>query len=143
MPDGIYELGEETSQILAGLGVAKLQALLEIVTVAQRDNVDEAVLVKRIEREVPDASGLRNLFGKSGTPFREWLIIIIALITLLLPRIDSGDKPLTQLQTKQAFVQALEQVQREMNSPVRSKKIGRNEPCFCGSGKKSKHCHGQ
>ena len=22
------------------------------------------------------------------------------------------------------------------------KKIGRNEPCFCGSGKKYKHCHG-
>jgi preprotein translocase subunit SecA len=23
------------------------------------------------------------------------------------------------------------------------KKIGRNDPCFCGSGKKFKHCHGQ
>jgi uncharacterized protein YecA (UPF0149 family) len=21
-------------------------------------------------------------------------------------------------------------------------KIGRNDPCFCGSGKKYKHCHG-
>jgi len=28
--------------------------------------------------------------------------------------------------------------------PVRvEKKIGRNEPCPCGSGKKYKHCHGQ
>ena len=24
----------------------------------------------------------------------------------------------------------------------KNKKIGRNEPCFCGSGKKFKHCHG-
>ena len=24
----------------------------------------------------------------------------------------------------------------------KSKKMGRNEPCFCGSGKKFKHCHG-
>ncbi|MET0498147.1 MAG: SEC-C metal-binding domain-containing protein [Steroidobacteraceae bacterium] len=23
-----------------------------------------------------------------------------------------------------------------------SKKVGRNEPCPCGSGKKYKHCHG-
>ena len=23
-----------------------------------------------------------------------------------------------------------------------NKKMGRNEPCFCGSGKKFKHCHG-
>jgi hypothetical protein len=26
--------------------------------------------------------------------------------------------------------------------PVRAAKIGRNEPCFCGSGKKYKRCHG-
>lgn len=30
------------------------------------------------------------------------------------------------------------------NTPiVKSKKIGRNEPCRCGSGKKFKHCHGR
>ena len=28
-------------------------------------------------------------------------------------------------------------------SPVITKKVGRNEPCHCGSGKKYKHCHGQ
>jgi uncharacterized protein YchJ len=26
--------------------------------------------------------------------------------------------------------------------PLKAKSIGRNEPCQCGSGKKSKHCHG-
>ncbi len=33
----------------------------------------------------------------------------------------------------------------ENNKPkqiLKNKKIGRNEPCFCGSGKKFKHCHG-
>jgi len=25
---------------------------------------------------------------------------------------------------------------------LKNKKMGRNEPCFCGSGKKFKHCHG-
>ena len=29
-----------------------------------------------------------------------------------------------------------------INSKPKNKKIGRNEPCFCGSGKKFKHCHG-
>lgn len=30
------------------------------------------------------------------------------------------------------------------NVPItKSKKIGRNEPCPCGSGKKFKHCHGR
>ncbi len=38
---------------------------------------------------------------------------------------------------------APEQQQRQM-APVRvEKKVGRNEPCPCGSGKKYKHCHGR
>ena len=28
------------------------------------------------------------------------------------------------------------------NQPIRSKKVGRNEMCPCGSGKKYKHCYG-
>ena len=28
------------------------------------------------------------------------------------------------------------------NQNPKIKKMGRNEPCFCGSGKKFKHCHG-
>ena len=28
-------------------------------------------------------------------------------------------------------------------APGGQRKIGRNDPCFCGSGKKYKHCHGR
>jgi preprotein translocase subunit SecA len=31
---------------------------------------------------------------------------------------------------------------REPNDPKSWGRIGRNEPCPCGSGKKFKHCHG-
>ena len=34
--------------------------------------------------------------------------------------------------------------QRQKPEPVKvEKKVGRNEPCPCGSGKKYKHCHGR
>ena len=38
----------------------------------------------------------------------------------------------------------IESTQREeiKNQKLQNKKIGRNEPCFCDSGKKFKHCHG-
>jgi len=40
--------------------------------------------------------------------------------------------------------QAQQQRQKPKVEPVRvEKKVGRNEPCPCGSGKKFKHCHGQ
>ena len=33
---------------------------------------------------------------------------------------------------------------QQQTAPVRvEKKVGRNDPCPCGSGKKYKHCHGQ
>jgi len=30
-----------------------------------------------------------------------------------------------------------------LKSPTPSPKVGRNDPCYCGSGKKFKHCHGK
>jgi len=33
--------------------------------------------------------------------------------------------------------------ERDPSDPATWGKIGRNEPCPCGSGKKFKHCHGQ
>jgi preprotein translocase subunit SecA len=32
---------------------------------------------------------------------------------------------------------------RKPNDPTTWGKVGRNEPCPCGSGKKYKHCHGR
>ncbi|MBA1276034.1 preprotein translocase subunit SecA [Stutzerimonas azotifigens] len=58
-----------------------------------------------------------------------------------------------RMQFQHAEVSALDQPEHEpevegdvavVPSPVRTEpKIGRNEPCPCGSGKKYKHCHGQ
>ena len=38
--------------------------------------------------------------------------------------------------------QEKENKKNDISKQISSKKIGRNEPCFCGSGKKFKHCHG-
>jgi len=35
------------------------------------------------------------------------------------------------------------QAERQTNDPSTWRKVGRNEPCPCGSGKKFKHCHGK
>ena len=35
------------------------------------------------------------------------------------------------------------QAERNPNDPASWGKVGRNEPCPCGSGKKFKHCHGR
>lgn len=42
------------------------------------------------------------------------------------------------------FKEVIEQINRDPTAkqqPVTVEKVGRNEPCPCGSGKKYKHCH--
>ncbi len=49
----------------------------------------------------------------------------------------SADEEAAQVQAGSAPAPAISQVTRE------EPKVGRNDPCPCGSGKKYKHCHGQ
>ncbi len=37
---------------------------------------------------------------------------------------------------------AVTEAERDPGNPATWGKVGRNEPCPCGSGKKFKHCHG-
>ena len=59
---------------------------------------------------------------------------------------NTNKTPLPQFRNEDAYKQA---IQNSMPSEVRKepiiaeKKVGRNEPCPCGSGKKFKQCHGK
>ena len=44
---------------------------------------------------------------------------------------------------KKAMETPMANVAPKTNSLPTSKKVGRNDPCYCGSGKKYKHCHGK
>ena len=57
--------------------------------------------------------------------------------------VDEG-APAEKTQTEQPGPQKTKAVLGPVNVtlPKKTKKIGRNEPCPCGSGKKYKHCHG-
>lgn len=42
------------------------------------------------------------------------------------------------------FSEPASEPEAEGRTPVRNEpKLGRNDPCWCGSGKKYKHCHGK
>lgn len=67
------------------------------------------------------------------------------------PRRRTGDEYKTSKATlpseeeAQRRAAAAQQGQRETTMPVRNNgpRIGRNDPCPCGSGKKYKNCHGR
>ena len=43
----------------------------------------------------------------------------------------------------QEYSENIEEKNKNLQGGIKSKKIGRNVPCPCGSGKKYKHCHGK
>ena len=54
------------------------------------------------------------------------------------PRAENPQRKNVPIQSKSPVVQRSATTRR----PVKPKKVGRNDPCPCGSGKKYKHCHG-
>ena len=63
-------------------------------------------------------------------------------------KVDKTDLSQTRTsRSEQAMKEAAESAGRSQPQKVETfkrveKKVGRNEPCPCGSGKKFKHCHG-
>jgi len=55
-----------------------------------------------------------------------------------LYELEAWDNLLTQERRKELFLE-----QRKSGTVVKDKKVGRNDPCPCGSGKKYKHCCGR
>ena len=55
-----------------------------------------------------------------------------------IPRAENPQRKNVPIQSKSSVVQRSAATRR----PVKPKKVGRNDPCPCGSGKKYKHCHG-
>jgi preprotein translocase subunit SecA len=54
-----------------------------------------------------------------------------------------GQLPRPDQQAMLAPAEAVAPTRRDPNDPATWGRVGRNEPCPCGSGRKFKHCHGQ
>ena len=48
----------------------------------------------------------------------------------------------TILMNLKVVLESSQENEKKQNNISNNKKMRRNEPCFCGSGKKFKHCHG-
>jgi preprotein translocase subunit SecA len=60
------------------------------------------------------------------------------------PKLRRNDQPRYKEERTDLLSQASRTSEAKVSTPVRvEKKVGRNDPCPCGSGKKYKNCHGQ
>ena len=108
-------------------------------------------------RHIDQMSELRQSIGLKSyaqqNPLREYQEIGFSLFNEMVAHIeDDTTKYILRAQVKENLqrVQVAKPVSASSGKeevakkkPVTAKKVGRNDPCPCGSGKKYKHCHGK
>jgi hypothetical protein len=151
IPDGIYDTTAEGVRVIAtsATSAASLTRLAELLQEARAKGATSEAVAEAIERDAPEFAGLASVVRRlKGVPIATW--IGIALATLALLQGMSADERLRDIQGK--VDQVLQQVSAPVTAPAARApaptgsgvpRVGRNDPCPCGSGKKYKRCHGR
>jgi preprotein translocase subunit SecA len=82
--------------------------------------------------QLPDEDDMPPMFGHHVDPFT-------GEDEMALAELEAAGAPTITLAARPGPTPAA----RDARDPATWGKVGRNEPCPCGSGKKFKHCHGQ
>jgi hypothetical protein len=151
IPDGIYNIIGKTIELLTGPNrtINELTKLADLIKRAKEDHLSSEAFLKDIDREVPELSDFKDVLPKTRAELYQFLIVILMLITIILslPKNFLGKKDgLSKLEIEQLIKQGIEKscvATQHRELPKKKKKVGRNDPCLCGSGKKYKKCHGK
>jgi len=92
---------------------------------------------------------LPNNVGISGVRATEGIMAGDSEVLIGMDIIGRGDFAVTNFRKKTAFTFRMPSIEKvdftvspDQRKVVQVKKVGRNDPCPCGSGKKYKNCHG-
>ncbi len=130
-------------------GDAKFNEFLKVVLL----RVVDTYWVKHIDQmsELRQSIGLRS-YGQQN-PLREYQEIGYAMFEEMIASIEEDvtryilraqiRENMQRQQVAKPTKASSGKEETEKKKPIRRKKVGRNDPCPCGSGKKYKHCHGK
>ena len=126
----------------------KHQERIELIGITENNNIEKRIFLQIIDfswrshlqylEQLRQVIGLRS-YGQKD-PLSEFKKESFSLFEELLEKIKID--VIKFLLNLNVVVEKQEEEKTKTQSPVQNKKIGRNEKCLCGSGKKSKHCCG-
>jgi hypothetical protein len=149
IPDGTYNFTQDTIELLRGPDrtVSDLERLAQILREARqrRASVDE--VKETIQQEAPNLSTLADLLPQTRSELYGFIQIVLAAIALVLTQAAAQNVDIqdVDIDVNQVIGITIEQQTRQPNIQPQQQeisKVGRNDPCPCGSGKKYKRCHG-
>jgi len=152
IPDGVFSVVGNTIKLLSGPNrtIDDLRKLSSVLLKAQQENLSKEQVEQEIEQTVPELKSISDILPKTRKELYQFLTLIIAAIALLITSFNTFKvSPPTEKQIQEMINKSIE---KSMEIPSRTvqpsienktspqKKIGRNQPCYCGSGKKFKKC---
>lgn len=147
VPDGVFNFVGNTIQILSApqRTVDELSRLAQIIREARERRESPEVVAQKIREQLPELAGLTDLLPKTRAELYSFLALIIAVIALITQ--SGGENKTTNVTVNQTINQVFIETEKNAKPPQApqqaTKKVGRNEPCSCGSGKKYKRCCGK
>lgn len=165
IPNGTFKIIENIIEVLSApqRTIDELNKLSVTLEIAKKEKYSSEELKNKIEEDVPDMSAVMDLLPKTREEKRsdiKFLITtIIAVIGIIntLTITNSSVNIQEDIQPEQVInhiynienlnshviIDPSEQLENQSKKkPVRINKVGRNQPCPCGSGLKYKRCHG-
>lgn len=153
VPDGVFNFIGRTIEILSApqRTIEEITRLAEILRDAKTKQQSTEQVSAQIKQEIPGLYSLAELLPKNRGELYAFLQLVLAAITLLTQSPQATQN--ITIKVSQVVEQTLESGQtvkpqphapKQANrAPKQSIKVGRNEPCPCGSGHKYKKCCGQ
>lgn len=153
IPDGLYSSISASLTLLQARTVDELERLQRLLQDATKDKAaTQPELSNKIKTEIPELQGLRDLLPRKRSELYTFIMMLMAALTLIINLMKSGQPVKVDIHD---VINNFNYGQAEsVKPPVRAtpepkplpkiahakKKLGRNDPCHCNSGKKYKKC---
>ncbi len=145
--DGVYSAATNTAKLIISSASKphQLKAIETIFIAAKKNKLSTDQINERVKKEAPELQTISDWIPKTRMELYTFIGIVLALITYISSTtfsISDSSKNASEKVVKELVDKAVQdqvKVQKPTQNP-KKKKIGRNEPCPCGSGKKHKKC---
>ncbi|MEC1650107.1 SEC-C metal-binding domain-containing protein [Bacillus vallismortis] len=144
--EGVFNFIENTIEILSApeRTIHELQQFNELLQSAKNKSVTFEQVEDKVYQETPQFVGILESLPKikkeKSADFHVWIQTLAAITSLVLPWFKEENPSPPKIEVNQVINHIYESDEIK-NEPIRSKKIGRNDLCPCGSGLKYKFCH--
>ena len=153
--DGVYNaIGNAIEAFIGQQDINDLKQLLELLVLAKNEEWSREKVVTNITKSTPTLTKIADWLPKSRTDLYAFIVIIIMIINTLIASRKSNFTKDELVQHTEVTINNYYKNNNENKSmtkpilpikdiPINKERVGRNDPCPCGSSKKYKKCCGR